>query len=172
MTRRALYLLGLLIAGGVAAALGAMSALTWTGPGHALLARVVSQESGRLIRGRMTVAGLSGNFISQVGFTDLEVRDTTGALLIAVPAGQVNFRLLSLLRGRLVFDAVRLERPRIAGSTRGVSSRATSRASAGPLQSTWIISGATKAWAAMLNRVMYRVRISRLRMPWVTGPSR
>jgi len=113
MTRRALYLLGLLIAGGVAAALGAMSALTWTGPGHALLARVVSQESGRLIRGRMTVAGLSGNFISQVGFTDLEVRDTTGALLIAVPAGQVNFRLLSLLRGRLVFDAVRLERPRI-----------------------------------------------------------
>lgn len=113
MTRRALYLVGLLMAGAIAAVLGAVSALMWTGPGRALLARVVSEESGRLLRGTLTVGSLSGNFLTGIAITDLEVRDTSGALLIAVPEAEIGFRIRSLLQGRVVLDQVTLDRPRV-----------------------------------------------------------
>lgn len=113
MTRRVGYW-ALILAGGIlATALGAMAALVWTSPGRALLARVVNQEAGRLVRGTLTVGRLSGNFLSRIRIEDLEVRDTSGALLLAAPVAEVNFALTSLLAGRMIFDAVTLERPRL-----------------------------------------------------------
>lgn len=113
MPRRALYLLGLLVVGAVASVLGAVSALIWSGPGRSLLARVVSEESNRVIRGSLTIGGLSGNFLTRIAITDLEVRDTSGALLIAVPEAEIGFRIRSLLQGRVVLDRVDLDRPRV-----------------------------------------------------------
>ena len=71
----------------------------WTGPGRALLSRVVSEESGRFLRGSLTVGSLSGNFLTRIAITDLEVRDTTGALLIAVPEAEIGFRSVRSCRG-------------------------------------------------------------------------
>lgn len=113
MPRRALYLLGLLVVGAVASVLGAVSALIWSGPGRSLLARLVSEESNRVIRGSLTIGGLSGNFLTRIAITDLEVRDTSGALLIAVPEAEIGFRIRSLLQGRVVLDRVDLDRPRV-----------------------------------------------------------
>lgn len=113
MTRRLAYLGGLAVAGVLAAVLGALTALTWTTPGRALLTRVVNEEAGRLISGTLTIGSLSGNFVTGVAITDLVVRDTAGALLLSTPRAEFTFQLRSLLRGRFVFDAVTLDRPRL-----------------------------------------------------------
>lgn len=113
MIRRSAYLVFLVVTGVLATVLGAVAALTWTGPGRALLARLVTEESARLVRGTISVGTLSGNFLSHLTITDLEVRDTTGALLLSAPRAELEFSLLSLLRGRIVFDAVTVEEPRL-----------------------------------------------------------
>ncbi len=111
--RRSAYLVFLVVTGVIATALGAVAALTWTGPGRALLARLVTEESARLVRGTISVGTLSGNFLTHLTITDLEVRDTSGALLLSTPRAELGFSLLSLLRGRIVFDAITLEEPRL-----------------------------------------------------------
>ncbi|MFN2317877.1 MAG: hypothetical protein ABR602_14505, partial [Gemmatimonadales bacterium] len=111
--RRSAYLVFLVVTGVLATALGAVAALTWTGPGRALLARLVTEESSRLVRGTVSVGTLSGNFLSHLTITDLEVRDTSGALLLSTPRAELEFSLRSLLRGRIVFDAITLEEPRL-----------------------------------------------------------
>lgn len=113
MRRRAAYVVFLLVAGALATALGAMAALAWTTPGRALLARLVSEESGRLVRGSLTVGRVSGDFLSRVALEDLEVRDTAGALLLAAPRADLRFSLTALLAGRIVFNEVVLDRPRL-----------------------------------------------------------
>lgn len=111
MIRRSAYLVFLLTTGLLATALGALAALTWTGPGRALLARLVTEEAGRLVRGTITVESLSGSFLSDLTITGLEVRDTSGALLLAAPRAELEYSALTLLAGRFVFDAVTVESP-------------------------------------------------------------
>lgn len=111
MIRRSAYLVFLVVTGVLATGLGAVAALTWTGPGRALLARLVTEEAGRLVRGSITVESLSGSFLSDLTITGLTVRDTSGALLLAAPRAALEYSALNLLAGRLVFDAVTVESP-------------------------------------------------------------
>lgn len=113
MLRRTGYLAFLVTTSLLATALGAVAAMIWTGPGRALLARLVNEESGRLVRGTITVGSLSGNFITDLTISDLAVRDTSGALLVAAPSARLTFSLPALLAGRIIFNAVTVDQPRL-----------------------------------------------------------
>jgi len=91
----------------VAAALGTVTAMVRTGPGRALLARLLSEESNRLVRGSITIGRISGDFVSGLTLDSVVIRDTTGALLADVGQLDIRFRIANLLAQRFVFDTVR-----------------------------------------------------------------
>lgn len=113
MLRRSAYLAFLVMTGVLATVLGAVAALTWTGPGRALLARLVMEESARLVNGTIAVGELTGNFYSNLTVTDLEVRDSAGGLLLAAPRVELRYSILSILAGRIVLDAVTVDQMRL-----------------------------------------------------------
>ncbi len=83
-----------------------------TKPGRALLARLLSEESNRLVRGSITIARIRGDFVSSLTLDSVVIRDTAGALLADIGQLDVRFRLSNLLAGRFVFDSVRATNPR------------------------------------------------------------
>jgi translocation and assembly module TamB len=96
----------------IAAAIGTLTAVVLSRPGKDLLARLLSEESNRLVRGSVSIGRISGDFYSYLTFDSLVVRDTTGALLADLPRLEIRFQLPSLLAGRMVFDSVRAIAPR------------------------------------------------------------
>ena len=70
----------------VASALGTVTAMVRTRPGRDLLARLLSEESNRLVRGSLTIGRISGNFTSDLTLDSVVIRDTTGTLLAVLSA--------------------------------------------------------------------------------------
>ncbi len=102
-----------LVVGALATVLGLGAALTLTPPGRALLARVITDQSDRLVRGGIEVARVNGTFVSSLVLDSVVVRDTSGALLALFPRVDLRYRLGSLLTGQVVFSRVHLTQPRI-----------------------------------------------------------
>lgn len=96
----------------VASALGTVTAMVRTRPGRGLLARLLSEESNRLVRGSIAIGRIGGDFISTLTLDSVVVRDTTGALLADIGQLDLRFRLSNLLANRFVFDSVRATAPR------------------------------------------------------------
>ena len=90
----------------VAAVLGTVGALIATGPGHGLLARLLSEQSNRLVRGSITVSRIEGDFVSRLRFDSVVVRDTAGQPLAEFGRLDIRFKLARLLVNRIVFDSV------------------------------------------------------------------
>ena len=97
----------------IAAILGATLALVATRPGRDLLARLLTEESNRLVRGSVTIHRIDGNFLSRLVLDSVVVRDTAGQLVADVPRLEVRFALPVLLAKQLVFSSVRAVNPRI-----------------------------------------------------------
>lgn len=90
----------------LAAVVGTVSALILTTPGHELLARVLTEQSHRLVRGSLAVGRIEGDFLTRLRFDSVAVRDTAGQPLADIRRLEIRFRLTNLLAGRIVFDSV------------------------------------------------------------------
>ena len=101
------------VIGVLATALGALGALTRTDAGHAVMARLLSDRSGMLIRGSLQVSRLEGNFVRGITIDSLVVRDTTGDVLAILPRVEVEYQLRNFLRGRILIDRLTAHQPRI-----------------------------------------------------------
>ncbi|MHB1329549.1 MAG: hypothetical protein ACYC2K_15235, partial [Gemmatimonadales bacterium] len=97
----------------IAAVLGTLAALTVLGSGRALLARVVTDESARLVDGSIRIGAVNGDFLGGLVLESVVVRDTAGALLADAPRIEVGYRLGDFLAGRFVFRDVRISDARI-----------------------------------------------------------
>lgn len=113
MRRRIARALFVGLAALAAAVLGVAGALVATGPGRALLARLVSDQSNRLVRGSVSIARIAGDFRTHLELDSVVVRDTAGALLASLPRLEVEFSLPAFLAGRVVLNRVRAVEPRI-----------------------------------------------------------
>lgn len=101
------------LVGGAATVLGTVGALTQTPAGHALLARVFSDQSNRLVRGSITIGGIEGNFANRLRLDSVVIRDTAGFPLATFARLEVRYRLANLLSNRIVLEELIAERPRI-----------------------------------------------------------
>ncbi len=97
----------------IAAILGATGAVILTRPGRSLLARLVTEESNRLVRGTVTIGRLEGNFISRLTLDSVVVRDTAGQLVADFPRLELHFSLPLLLARQIVLSDVRAIDPRV-----------------------------------------------------------
>ena len=102
-----------LVVGAVATGLGAVGALTRTSPGRELVRRLLADYSGRIVRGEIRAARVSGTFYNSLVLDSVEVRDTTGFPLATFERVAMRFSLAGLLAGRIILNDVRIERPRI-----------------------------------------------------------
>ena len=90
----------------VAALLGTLGALTATGPGRDLLARLLSEQSNRLVRGSIAIARIEGDFLTNLRLDSVVVRDTAGQPLADIRHLDLRFSLASLVAKRIVFSSV------------------------------------------------------------------
>ncbi|MEZ4586825.1 MAG: translocation/assembly module TamB domain-containing protein [Gemmatimonadales bacterium] len=97
----------------LAAALGTLAALVSTAPGRDLLARLVTEQSGRFVRGTVSIARIDGDFRRHLVLDSVVVRDTSGVLLADVERIELQFSLASFLARRVVFSSIRAIRPEI-----------------------------------------------------------
>ncbi len=95
----------------LATVLGVVTAMTATGPGRDLLARVVSAELAGVLRGRLFVGGISGSFVRSLVLDDVVIRDTAGGLVATVGSIRVTYTLPQLLAGQIVMTSAELQRP-------------------------------------------------------------
>jgi translocation and assembly module TamB len=101
------------VVGAAATTAGTVVALTQTGPGRSVVAKVLGDRGGVLVRGSITVRRIEGNFFRTLALDSLEVRDTSGALLALFPRVEARWQLRNLVRGRILLEELRLERPRL-----------------------------------------------------------
>lgn len=99
--------------GAVATALGTLLALGATPAGKALLARVFTDQSARLVRGSISIRRIEGNFLTRLDLDSVVVRDSTGFPLASLGRVEARFQLADLLAGRIVFSQLVLRRPRL-----------------------------------------------------------
>ncbi len=97
----------------LAAVLGTLAALTALEPGRALLARVVTDESARLVDGSIRIGAIRGDFLGGLVLESVVIRDTAGALLADAPRIEVGYRLSDFLAGRFIFRDVRISDARL-----------------------------------------------------------
>jgi translocation and assembly module TamB len=97
----------------LAAALGTITALVTLPPGKDLLARLVSEESNRLVRGSVSIGRIRGDFLTGLTLDSVVIRDTAGVALAEVPRLSITFRLANLIARRILFHEVRAIDPRI-----------------------------------------------------------
>lgn len=102
-----------ILVGAAATVLGTVGALTQTSAGHALLARVFSDQSNRLVRGSISIGGIQGNFRNRLLLDSVVVRDTVGFPLAVFGRLEVRYQIANLLGNRIVLDQVYAVRPRI-----------------------------------------------------------
>ncbi len=103
----------ILLCGAIATALGVAGAMLFTPPGRQLLARVLTAESPRLVRGSVYIGAIRGGWLTGFGLDSVVIRDTSGSVLISVPHVDVSYHLTNLLAGRAVFATARAIRPEI-----------------------------------------------------------
>ena len=113
MRRRLAHFLFVTVLGALALVLGTVTAMTASSPGRGLLARLVSDQLGRSLRGEFQFGAISGSFIRDLTLTDVTVRDTSGALLADLPAVEVTYNLAQLLAGQIVMRSVTLRNPTV-----------------------------------------------------------
>lgn len=113
MLRRAARLVLVGTTGTVALAAGVLTALTLTPTGRGLLARAVEEALDRRVLGEVTIGAIGGSFVRDLAFRGLEIRDTSGGLLLKVPSARVTYRLPDLLRGAIILRRVELEQPEV-----------------------------------------------------------
>jgi hypothetical protein len=111
MRRRIARSVFILLCGALATALGVLGALLYTPPGRVLLARIVSDQAPRFIRGSVRLGSVRGSWVGGFAVEQLEIRDTAGVLLLSSPRVEVRYRLASLLTGQFVLSAVRVYQP-------------------------------------------------------------
>ena len=99
--------------GAFATVTGALTALTLTDAGHEVVARALTEQSGRLVRGTIRIARIEGNFWTAIALDSVEVRDSSGALLALFPRVETRYRIVDFFRNRIVLDELHLVRPRI-----------------------------------------------------------
>jgi len=102
-----------LVVGAIATIFGSVTALTVAPAGRALLARTLTEQSHRLVRGEIWVGGIRGNFVGSIVLDSVEIRDTTGFPLAIFSEIEVGYRLGNILSRRILLDPVRITRPRI-----------------------------------------------------------
>ncbi|MEP6572265.1 MAG: translocation/assembly module TamB domain-containing protein [Gemmatimonadota bacterium] len=100
-----------LVLGTVPVIVGLVTAATLTLPGRELLAREVTEQLSRRLRGRFEVGEIYGSFIHSLEFDGLVVRDTSGALLASFPHAALTYQFPRLLAGDIVLTSVTLVDP-------------------------------------------------------------
>jgi len=113
MRRRVAHFLFVTVLGALALVLGTVTAMTTSSPGRGLLARLVSDQLGRTLRGEFRFGAISGSFLRGLTLTDVSIRDTSGALLADLPSVEVTYNLPQLLAGQIVMRSVALQRPTV-----------------------------------------------------------
>src|SRR5258708_33484916 len=113
MRRRAARAVFVFLCGALAAVLGAGTALLYTPAGRALLARLLTDQAPRLVRGSLSIGRVAGRWVDGFVLSDVVIRDTAGVLLARVPRLEVHYTLANLLAGRLVFTSATLHRPEV-----------------------------------------------------------
>ena len=113
MRRPVARFLFVFVFGTLATVLGIVTSMTLTPPGRDLLARMVSSQLARVIKGSVEIGAISGSFLYDLTFEGLVVRDTQGVLLARLPRVRVGYRLPNLLRGNIVLSGVELDDPTI-----------------------------------------------------------
>ncbi len=100
-----------LLCAALAAGLGVVSALLGTPAGRALLARLLTDQAPRLVRGSVHIGGVEGPWVDGLALDSVVIRDTSGVLVAEVPRLRVSYHLSDLLAGRFIFSSALLERP-------------------------------------------------------------
>ncbi|HEV8612468.1 MAG TPA: hypothetical protein VGQ73_03090, partial [Gemmatimonadales bacterium] len=111
MHRRIARSVFILLCGAVAAGLGVAGALLFTAPGRNLLARLLSEQSPRLVRGSVQIGAIRGGWVTGFVLDSVVIRDTAGVPLLSASHVEVRYRLANLLAGRVVLSGVRVTRP-------------------------------------------------------------
>ncbi len=109
MVKRALILVGALAVGLVLLVAAALA----TGPGHALVRRLMVSALARAVDGRVTIGSLSGALWRTAELHDVELATLDGHPAIRVGRLKVSYALGDLLRRRFVFSNVELDRPTV-----------------------------------------------------------
>lgn len=113
MHRRVARSVFILLCGAVATGLGVGSALLFTPAGLGLLARILSDQAPRVVRGTVHIGGVHGGWMGGFGLDSVVIRDTAGVLLLSAPHVELRYQLANLLAGRIVFSSVRVIRPEV-----------------------------------------------------------
>ncbi|HEV8149387.1 MAG TPA: translocation/assembly module TamB domain-containing protein [Gemmatimonadales bacterium] len=103
----------ILLCGAVATGLGVAGALLFTVPGRNLLARLLSGQSPRLLRGSVYIGAIRGGWVTGFALDSVVIRDTAGVPLLSASHVEVRYRLANFLAGRVVLSGVRVTRPEL-----------------------------------------------------------
>ena len=113
MRRRAARAFFVFLCGALATVLGAGTALLYTSAGRALLARVLTDQAPRLVRGSLRIGRVAGPWVDGFSLSDVLIRDTAGVVLARVPRLDLHYTLANLLAGRMVFSRAILHAPEV-----------------------------------------------------------
>jgi autotransporter translocation and assembly factor TamB len=113
MHRRIARSVFILLCGAIATTLGVIGALLFTPPGRQLLARLLTDQAPRLVRGSVYIGAVRGGWVKGFVLDSVVIRDTSGTVLLAAPRVEVRYELANLLAGRVVINFARAIRPRI-----------------------------------------------------------
>ena len=78
-----------------------------------MLARFLSTESNRLVRGSVEIGRISGSFLSGLDLDSVVVRDTSGVLLASIKRLELRYGLGKFIAGQYVLDSARITEPDI-----------------------------------------------------------
>ncbi|MEO8449950.1 MAG: translocation/assembly module TamB domain-containing protein [Gemmatimonadota bacterium] len=108
MPRWLLRFVFVVLLGAVAAVVGTVTALVGSKPGRTLLARFLSTESNRLVRGSVEIGRISGGFLSGLDLDSVVVRDTSGVLLASIKRLELRYGIGKFIAGQYVLDSARI----------------------------------------------------------------
>ncbi|HEX7025550.1 MAG TPA: hypothetical protein VF187_12090, partial [Gemmatimonadales bacterium] len=108
MRRRLARGVFVLLCGAIATVLGGVSAVLWTPPGLRLMTRLVNEQAGRLVRGSIHVAAVSGRWVHGFSLDSVVISDSAGVRFAEVPRIELRYALSNLLAGRIVLNSATL----------------------------------------------------------------
>ena len=113
MHRRIARSVFILLCGALATALGVVAAMLFTAPGNRLLARLLTDQSHRIIRGSVYIGAVRGGWFRGFSLDSVVIRDSSGVALVSAPRVEVHYQLANLIAGRILISSARLVRPDI-----------------------------------------------------------
>ena len=84
---------------------------TQSSQGRAWIRSVVERQLARAVHGRLHLGALGGSFITDLSIDTLDIRDTTGAVVLATGPVRATFDPRDLMDGRLLIRSLVLTRP-------------------------------------------------------------